>query len=442
VLEARAASRITHPHVVAISDIGVIDDAPFMVMDLLEGDELSTVIDRDGALPLDRLAGVMLPVISAVAAAHEAGILHRDLKPDNVFLSRRNPFALAPRPGRRRTTLGEHPVLLDFGISKLDTGGGAPALTAANEVLGTPPYMAPEQVLRGMTAFDERSDQYALGVVLYECATGKQPYRDTAGIHPLMVEISKGGAPPPSALRPSIPPAFDALVMRAMSVDPARRFDSLADLGRALLPFAGPLARALWTEVLDDGEDEAAPAFEPPPLLRPLDLGALPLLSGVPEAELRALVDLCPPAPFASGDALFDQGARAASALLVVRGEVELFRTHGAETWVLDAVGTGALLGLPALWDDARRAVSAIARSDGVVIEIERDAMAELGSACLCASDRLHDHAATALARRLHGASDRFGKLVARAKGGPSAEALAWLAASVGEVALPLPEEG
>ena len=91
VLEARMASRIQHPHVLGISDIGIEQEVPFMAMDLLEGEELAAVIDRQGAMPLDRIADMMLPLVSAVAAAHDAGILHRDLKPENIFLAQRRP---------------------------------------------------------------------------------------------------------------------------------------------------------------------------------------------------------------------------------------------------------------------------------------------------------------------------------------------------------------
>jgi serine/threonine-protein kinase len=425
VLEARVASRLAHPNVVGISDIGVVDGTTFLAMDLLEGEELSALVARDGPLPLERLADIMLPVISAVAAAHEAGILHRDLKPDNVFLARRRP-------------LGEHPVLLDFGISKADTGGLASPLTAAGEVLGTPPYMSPEQVMRGMEFFDERSDQYALGVTLYELATGTLPFSDAAGLQPLFVAIAQGNAPPPSSRRAGIPPAFEAVVARAMAHDPASRFPSVLDLGRALLPFAGQLSRMLWGPVL--AHDDTPTVRTPKVTLRPSDLGALPLFSGLPEGELAALLDLVPPAPVASGAALFDQGARAASAFAVVSGEVEIFRTHGADTWEIDVVGTGTVLGLLSLWDDAPRPVSAIAKTDGVVLEIRRAVLDRVAERCPLVADRLHDEAAAAVARRHRSGSERLAQLLGRPKR-PSREALARLCAAVGELGLALPGE-
>jgi CRP-like cAMP-binding protein/tRNA A-37 threonylcarbamoyl transferase component Bud32 len=426
VLEARAASRIAHPNVVAITDIGAVEGQPFMAMELLEGEALGAAIDRDGALPPERIADIMLPVLSAVAAAHEAGILHRDIKPDNIFLARRLPHGL-------------HPVLVDFGISKVEDGGAAP-LTAAGEVLGTPPYMSPEQVLKGMASFDERSDQYALGVVLYECAAGALPFLDDAGLHPLMIAIAKGGAAPPSTRRPGIPAKLDAIVARAMSLEPARRFSSVRALGHALLPFAGQLSRLLWA---DEFADPGAPSSRAPVVaLRPSDLGALPLFSRLPEAELGALLEIAPPTRVAAGAALFDQGARAASCVLVVSGEVEIFKTRGADTWEIDAVGTGALLGLTALWDEAPRPVSAIAKVDCVTIELRRTALDALAERCPAVADRLHEEAASALVRRLRGASERAAHLFSRPKASPSREALVRLSAAIGELGLALPGEG
>jgi serine/threonine-protein kinase len=153
-------------------------------------------------------------------------------------------------------------VLLDFGISKMDTNGNARPLTGAGELLGTPAYMSPEQVREGMGRFDVRSDQYALGVVLHECAAGKLPYRDQPSLDALFATIVRGGAPPPSSFRADLPPEFDALVLRAMSLDPARRFPSVLELGRALLAFADPRTRAVWAEEFE-AQDPPSPGRRP-----------------------------------------------------------------------------------------------------------------------------------------------------------------------------------
>ena len=427
VLEARAASRLSHPHVVGISDIGAIAGAPFMAMDLLEGLELSAIVARDGPFVVERLADVMLPVLSAVAAAHDAGVLHRDLKPDNIFITRRRPH-------------GEHPVLLDFGISKFDAGERAQPLTAAGELLGTPPYMAPEQVTSGMSFFDARSDQYALGVVLYECATGLLPFRDHASVSELLSEIARGGAPAPSSVARGIPGGFDALVARAMSLDPADRFPSVLDMGGALMPFASPRARALWAD--EFGRAPAPrPGFEPRTVtLSPADIRSVPLFAGIPEAELARLCASTPGLRLAAGAALFDQGARAASCFAVLSGEIQLSRTHGVDTWEIDTVGAGAVLGLAALWNEGTRPVSAVARSAGIAVELRRDALDRLGTDCPTLADRLYRESADLVVRRLRGARDRVGDLLDRPGADASREALVRLVAAIGEWSLRLPK--
>jgi serine/threonine-protein kinase len=423
VLEARAASRFAHPHVVAISDIDSLDGVPFMAMDLLVGEQLAEVLDRGGPLPLERLADVMLPVLSAVAAAHDAGVLHRDLKPENIFLKQL----------QRR----EHPVLLDFGISKFMTGGPAQPLTANGEVLGTPPYMSPEQVLHGMGNFDARSDQYALGVVLYECATGKLPFHDFVSIEALMVAITKGGAPPPSALRPGLPPAFDAIVGRAMSLAPEERFPSVVELGAALYPFAGDRARALWSDDFGSPDVPRSIPRHQSVGVPPAELRALPLFDGVPDAEIARLEALAPAHRFAGGTALFDQGGTGSSCFVLVSGSVEIFRTHGADTWKIATISPGAVLGLSSLWEDVTRPVAAVAAGDCVAIQIKRTALAPLDTECPTVADRLTDEAASLAVRRLHDTTDRVNDLD-RSSQETSRDQLVRLAAAIGEWSVPL----
>jgi len=227
-------------------------------------------------------------------------------------------------------------------------------------------------------------------------------------------------------------------VARAMSLEPEARFSSVLALGRALLPFASPHARAVWAT--EFAELSAPSSRQPAVVLRPADLGALPLWSGVPEAELAELLTLAPPARVEAGAAVFDQGARAASAFVVVSGEVEIFKTHGADTWEIDGVGAGALLGLIALWDDTARSVSAIAKIDCVVVELKRAALPVLAERCPAVVDRLHDEATAAAVRRLRGAGERASQLFSRPKG-PSREALVRLAAAIGEWSIALPAD-
>jgi serine/threonine-protein kinase len=230
--EGRNAARIRHPHVVRVFDLGSYDGIPFLVMDLVRGSDLGAVLRREGPMHLEEVLDVMLPVISAVAAAHALGIVHRDIKPSNLALCRGVDGSVDP-------------YLLDFGISKCtDAEDGDVDVTRSDALLGTLPYMAPEQASGGGSA-DERSDQYALGVVLYEIATGRRPYR---GQTPQEVLGAILGATfvPPSAHRSDLPSEFDAIVARAMHRDPDERFPSVAALGAALLPLAGRRTREVW----------------------------------------------------------------------------------------------------------------------------------------------------------------------------------------------------
>jgi serine/threonine-protein kinase len=151
--EARATAKVRHPHVVDVQDVGSEGGAPFLVMEYLDGEDLASLLVREGRLAVERATDLLLPVLAGVDAAHQAGIVHRDLKPENIFLLR--------APG------GElHPKVLDFGIAKVLDPAGSLTLTRTASLLGTPYYMSPEQA-RGARDVDGRTDQYALGVILY-----------------------------------------------------------------------------------------------------------------------------------------------------------------------------------------------------------------------------------------------------------------------------------
>ena len=168
----------------------------------------------------------MRPVCDAVAEAHRRGITHRDLKPSNIFL--------AIREGRL------HPVVLDFGIANdgegASPGDAAGAVPRRKAVFGTPYYLAPEQVGDHQAA-GAASNQHALGVILYECLTGKPPYGGDS-LEEVFRAIVAGNPAPPSTRRPDVPQSMDAVVRRALNSDPKRRFASVAELGLALYPFA------------------------------------------------------------------------------------------------------------------------------------------------------------------------------------------------------------
>jgi serine/threonine-protein kinase len=183
-------------------------------------------------LPLRELVDVMIPVLSAVQAAHAVGVIHRDLKPSNVVLA------------RKKGDGAVSPTILDFGISKVQDGGIERDLTASEVLLGTVHYMSPEQTRGGRNA-SALSDQYALGVMLYECATGVKPFSGNTP-YALMHAIVSSRVTAPSVLDAELPRAFDEVVLRAMHRDPSKRFASARELGASLLPWAGEEVRERW----------------------------------------------------------------------------------------------------------------------------------------------------------------------------------------------------
>lgn len=232
--EAAAASRLDHPNVVDVIDFGADAGVNYLVMELLRGEDLSQLLarDRESGLPIERVADTMLAVCAGVFAAHQAGVIHRDLKPQNIFLA--------------RTPLGDVvPKVLDFGISKLLDDEMSKSLTGTGAVIGTTPYLSPEQVSGG--DIGARSDQYTMGVILYECVTGKRPHAGEV-IYVMMRNIAEGRFPRPRELRPDLPLGFEEVILRAMSRAPDHRYESVHSLGRAMLSFATPKQRMIWSD--------------------------------------------------------------------------------------------------------------------------------------------------------------------------------------------------
>lgn len=233
VREGRAASRIRHPHVVDVTDVGTHEGIPFLVMEYLDGEDLQTRLESCHLFTPTELARILLPVIDAVAAAHDKGVVHRDLKPSNVFLER-GPHGV------------DIPKVLDFGIAKiLDTEEvSQKTITQAAMFLGTPYYASPEQAQSGSSA-DARSDQYSIGAMMYQLATGRVPVQGATPFE-VLCAIVAGGVTPIRVARPDVLPELAAIVERAMAFRPADRFASLRELGAALLPLAEPIVRAQW----------------------------------------------------------------------------------------------------------------------------------------------------------------------------------------------------
>ena len=229
--EAAAAANVKSPHVVSVLDHGVAPDgSPFITMELLEGEDLAARLAR-GPMPPDEAAVVVAQTCKALARAHERGIVHRDVKPQNIFLC---------------SSFGETFVkVLDFGIAK--AGGDLQAgldTTSTGAVMGTPFYMSPEQAL-GQKAIDFRTDLWAIGVVGFELLTGRKPFvGDTVGA--VAVAICSKPLPMPSAVRPALGGAVDAWFARACAREPPARFASAKELSDAFAAaLAGPTSLGL-----------------------------------------------------------------------------------------------------------------------------------------------------------------------------------------------------
>jgi serine/threonine-protein kinase len=289
--EGEAASRIRHPHVVDVTDVGTQNGVPYLVMEFLEGEDLAAHIGRQGALAVAAAVDLMLPVCAAVAAGHAAGVIHRDLKPQNVFLCRRFRGDLSP-------------MVLDFGVSKLVAAGDV-NLTATSAIVGTASYMSPEQAV-GAKQVDARSDQYALGAILYECLTGRRAHEGDNALA-ILRAIGDGVLTPPRRHRPDLPPALEAVVLRALAVSPAARFPSVSAFARALLPFASDKLRLTWTEELSqDGDPGATAAADPAAPHATAVMAPRPVAGGT---RLLSDADAGASAPAASGGTTLSHGA-------------------------------------------------------------------------------------------------------------------------------------
>jgi serine/threonine-protein kinase len=223
--EARAAARMRGEHIGRVMDVSTLPDGtPYMVMELLEGEDLSDLLAARGKLPISGAIGLILQACEAVAEAHSLGIVHRDLKPANLFLTHRPDGS---------------PLLkvLDFGISKsLGHTSSNPSLTGTAVVMGSPLYMSPEQV-RSSRDVDTRTDVWSLGIILHELLTGSPPFLADSTTA-LLVQIAVEPPVPLREVRPDAPPELEQVLLRCFEKDPNRRIQTVTELARLLAPFA------------------------------------------------------------------------------------------------------------------------------------------------------------------------------------------------------------
>ncbi len=318
--EAEAASRLDHPHVVGVTDFGTDGGVTYLVMELMRGEDLSAFLSRHAQMPhpVDVIVDIMLPVCAAISAAHEVGVVHRDLKPSNIFLA-------------RLSTGGTVPKVLDFGISKLlDARPVNDPLTNTGAVIGTTAYMSPEQVVGGPTL--ATSDQYTLGVILYECLTGQRPHQGET-FYLIMRSITEGLFRSPRLLRPDLPVAMEAAIAKAMQSHPHNRFGSVYALGRALLPFASPKGQVMWSDYFarppaNKPYTDAEPVAATSPMPAPMPAAALSPTVTRQLAQTPGQASATPPG-VAEGDPLNTADVRALNPV----------RAGGKKLWIVVAVG-------------------------------------------------------------------------------------------------------
>lgn len=262
--EAQAAGRIGHPGILDVYDVGEAEDkTPFIVMELLTGEPLNTVVRRE-RLDVDAACWIALEILDILDAAHRAGIVHRDVKPQNVFLTSQE----GPAPTTTRRV-----KLLDFGIAKFAAVPDVSAITRSGEIIGSPLYMAPEQA-KGEADVDARADVWSVGAMLFEMLTGACAHVATSPVAVLM-RILTEPAPSPSSKNPLVPSELDAIVQRAMTIDRDERF---------------PSARAMY-EALHELRTRSGTADTLPSLPPPLPLAVAPPNDHTPAAIASTILD-------------------------------------------------------------------------------------------------------------------------------------------------------
>ncbi len=217
--EAKAASLLNHPNIVAIHDFGIFEGSAYLCMDYLEGQSLDFVLAKK-PLTLEQFRHIFAQACDALQHAHEKGIVHRDLKPSNIMIT-------------ERRNDPNYVMILDFGLVKLIQGSGDHKLTATNMVIGSPLYMSPEQCRA--VALDHRSDIYSLGCVMYESLTGTPPFLADTVFDVMNAHISKETVPMKDRRQGLyVPTALEKVISKAMAKDPAARYQSMSDLAKAI----------------------------------------------------------------------------------------------------------------------------------------------------------------------------------------------------------------
>ncbi|NOK03326.1 MULTISPECIES: serine/threonine-protein kinase [Myxococcus] len=283
--EAQATAGVKHPNIVEVMDFhDAPDEPPFLVMELLKGQTLKSLMKKEGPLPVGRAAAIAHQLATALVAAHHAGVVHRDIKPDNIFLVDTGTEAL-------------HVKLLDFGVARLMHEDDATALgTESGAWVGTPSYMAPEQIR--CRPVDGRADIYSLGACLYQMVTGQRPI-DVADNVALLSAVMHQVPAPLSGVRTDVPDGFSQVVERTLEKDPATRYADSDELAQALEPWihAAPVAApsAPQPEVASAAPPEPANTAPVPATPVAAEHAATPHTRSGPQPVLVAAEHVPPP---------------------------------------------------------------------------------------------------------------------------------------------------
>jgi eukaryotic-like serine/threonine-protein kinase len=317
--EARAASRISHPNAISVTDIGEDENGiVFLVMEYLSGKTLKQVIRDEGPLPLPRIVEITRQIGDALAAAHAQGVVHRDLKSDNIMLL-------------DTTTVGDYAKVLDFGIAKINEPDGKfdGGLTAPNLVIGTPQYMSPEQCSQD-SEIDHRTDIYSLGVILYEMLVGHVPFSGDSATMVMMKHLQE---PVPSVLeeRNDVPPPIARVVARAMAKVPGNRYQTIPELIEDLTIASGMIVPVPVAPVASTtgGSPAVTADQDEVTVVRPRQQSPAQVVPQYPSGQRRAPVTV-PVQPVAASSGGFNPWkilVPSAVALLVVFAAIYAFTT-------------------------------------------------------------------------------------------------------------------
>jgi serine/threonine protein kinase len=282
--EAQTLARLNHPNVIRLLNFHSLPEGCFIVLEFAEGETLEEKVQKNGPVPIPQAVSWMIQVLRALQHAHSLEVIHRDLKPANVLV-----------------TADGVPKVLDFGLAKV---ADAPVLTMQGLTLGTPYYMSVEQLLG--KNLDARSDVYSAGVTLYEITTGKLPFDDPEE-KKLVLKIARQDPPPPSKLVPSFPPELEKVILKALTKDPAKRYQSAEEMAQALEALGGAGAAPPGTAPAAEAGAAASPPASAPAAATPATTSPATTpprpgtakLAPSPELAATATAAAAPPAPAA-----------------------------------------------------------------------------------------------------------------------------------------------